>query len=149
MMQRAVLIHLAGIGVMVAAMATGLVACNNEDGAGPGKAPTSPMPPGPHIGLVIQADKTTHYQMLCDVRTYQAAPGQVANRYGVDKSGPFTDTIPSPNAHCTIMLINGPSVTVSLTKKDFPAGQSATAKDKASATITTPGEAGKFTLHMW
>jgi len=131
-----------------AAVSPGLSSCN-QDNPGLDRPAIAPPPPGPHIAVNVEADKATHYQALCDVRTYQSAPGQLANRYGLDKTGPFKDVILSPNAHCTIELIRGPSVKVTLTKIDFPAGRSATDKDTSTTTVTTPGDAGKFTLHLW
>jgi hypothetical protein len=117
-----------------------LAGCNpNEDGPGLDKPVTSPPPPGVHTALSIEAAKDTHYRMLCDVRTYQSGPGQIANRYGVDHSGPFTDTIMSPNAHCTIELVSGPQVKVTLSKPG----------STQTATVTTTGDAGKTLLHMW
>jgi hypothetical protein len=117
--------------------AGGLAACGQ--GAGADKAST-PTPAGPHIDLAVDAPKTTHYEMLCDVRTYQATPGQYVNRYGVDKTGPFSDAIPSPSAHCTAKIDSGPGpVKVTLSK----AGATQT------MTIDTVGDDGKQTLHVW
>jgi hypothetical protein len=71
--------------------------------------------------------------------------GQYVNRYGVDKTGPFSDVIPSPSAHCTAKIDAGPTpIRVSLTKSDEhqPA-------QTESMTIDAVGDAGKKTLHVW
>lgn len=112
-----------------------LAAC--EPGAGNDKQARYPEPPGPHLALAIEAAKDTHYQMLCQVRAYATGPGQYANRYGVDTSGPFKDTILSPNADCTAELVSGAGpVKITLTKPGTT----------TSATLTTPGPAGKTKL---
>jgi len=122
--------------VAVLAPAT-LGACSPGSGA---DSSTSPPPPGPHVQLAVEAPATTHYEMLCDVRTYQVGPGQMANRYGVDKTGPYKDEIPSPNAHCTAKIVAGPApITVHLSKP----GQT------QSMVIDTVGDDGKKTVHMW
>ena len=121
--------------VAVLAFAAPLAAC--EPGSGVDKPVTAPPPAGPHLELTIAAPKDTHYQMLCQVRTYQVAPGQYANRYGVDTSGPYKDTILSPNADCNAEIVSGPGpVTITLTKPG--AAQ--------SITLTTPGPTGKTKL---
>ncbi len=117
--------------------ATPLAACGKGGGSDAGSVP---LPPGPHLQLAIDAPRTTHYEMLCDVRTYRTGVDQYANRYGVVKTGPFRDVIPSPNAHCTAKIDSGPApIRVSL------------AKDGAthSMTIEAVGDAGKKTLHVW
>ena len=117
--------------------AGGLAACGQ--GAGADKA-SAPVAAGPHIQVVIDAPRTTHYEMLCDVRTYQASPGQYVNRYGVDRTGPLSDVIPSPSAHCTAKIDAGPGpVTVTLSK----------AGSTQSMTIDAAGDGGKKTLHVW
>ena len=114
-----------------------LAACNQS--ASDDKASALP-PPGPHVQLAIDASPATHYEMLCDVRTYEAAPGQMANRYGVIKTGPYKDFIPSPNAHCTAKIDSGPTpIRVTLSKPG----------SIQSMTIDTGGDAGKKTLHIW
>jgi hypothetical protein len=97
-------------------------------------------PTGPHIQLVVEAPRTTHYEMLCQVRTYQASPGEYVNRFGVDRTGPLTDVIPSPNAHCTAKIDSGPApVRVTLIKSGA----------SRSMTIDAVGDGGKKTLHVW
>ena len=87
--------------------------------------------------LKIAAAPATHYQMLCHVRTYKTAEGVLANQYGVDKSGPYSDTLPSPNAQCQIKIITGPApVTVSLSKPGV----------MRTVTIAKPGPAGQQSL---
>jgi len=114
----------------------GLAACGQ--GAGPAKAPAS-TPSGPQIRLIVDAPRTTHYEMLCDVQTYQASPGQYVNRYGIDRTGPFSDIIPSQSAHCTAKIDTGPApVKVTLAK----------AGSTQSMTIDTVGDDGKKTLHV-
>ncbi len=102
--------------------------------------PASPVPEGPHLDLNIEAAADTHYEMLCDVRTYQTPEGGYANRYGVTKAGPFKDYIASPTAHCTIKITSGsPPVKVTLSKPGTV----------QTAILNTVGDAGKVTLHVW
>ena len=97
----------------------------------------APMPPGPHLKLTIEASKATHYQMLCQVRRYRKGPGQFVNRYGVDTSGPYQDTVLSPNATCWAEIVTGPApVKITLAKPGAV----------QSITLTTPGPAGKTKL---
>jgi hypothetical protein len=122
-------------------LALTLAACGNEDGPGMDKQPEAALPPGPHVQIAVEAAADAHYQVLCEVRTYMAAPGQPANRYGIDKSGPFADTIPSPSAHCHAKLLTGtPPVKLNLTKPGAT---------PVAATITTPGAAGEIKFDMW
>ena len=114
-----------------------LAACGKTADVDPASAPTAA---GPQIQVAIAAPSATHYEMLCDVHTYQASPGQYVNRYGVDKTGPFSDVIPSPSAHCTAKIDSGPApVKVTLSK----------AGATQSMTIDTVGDDGKQTLHVW
>lgn len=122
----------------VLGLAALLAAC--EPGSGVDKPPPPVGPPGPHLALTIEAAKDAHYEMLCQVRTYQSGPGQYVNRYGVDTTGPYHDTVLSPNAHCNIKLISGPGpVKVTLSKPG----------SVQTATVVTPGDAGKTPLHVW
>ena len=118
-----------------------LCACSKgSDYSAPAGAASKALPPGVHIGLAIEAPKDTHYEMLCAVRAYHSGPGQLANRYGVDQTGPFKDVIPSPNAHCTAKIDSGAApVRVTLTKPGTT----------QSMTLDTVGDAGKKTLHVW
>ena len=87
--------------------------------------------------LKVAANPATHYQMLCHVRTYKTPQGTLANQYGVDKSGPYSDTIPSPNAQCHIKIVGGPGpVTVSLSKPGVT----------RTVTVAKPGPAGEQPL---
>ncbi len=116
-----------------------LAGCGQDSG-GTG-APADVLPPGPHVVITIEAAADAHYQVLCEVRAYQDAVGNAANRYGIDKSGPFTDTIPSPNAHCHAKLLAGaPPLKFTLTKPGAA---------PVAAQITTPGDAGEIKFDMW
>lgn len=102
--------------------------------------PSPPLPPGPHVRLTVAASRHTHYEMLCDIRTYKTGPEQFANRYGIDTAGPFADVLPSPNAHCTARIDSGPSpIRITLSKPG----------STQSMTIDAVGNAGKKTLHIW
>jgi hypothetical protein len=104
------------------------------------KQPAMPPPPGPHVRLTVEASKTTHYQMLCNIRTYEWAPEQYANRYGVDTTGPFSDLLLSPHAHCTAKIVSGPPpLRITLSKPG----------STQSMTVSELGDAGKKTLHIW
>jgi len=95
---------------------------------------------GPHLDLAVAAPRNTRYEMLCAVHTYQASPGQYVNRYGIEKTGPFSDVIPSASAHCTAKIDSGPApVAVSLSR----------AGSVHTMTIDTVGDDGKRTLHVW
>jgi hypothetical protein len=64
----------------------------------------------------------------------------MANRFGVIKTGPYRDVIPSPLAHCTAKVVSGPApIRVTLSKSG----------STQSMTIDTVGDAGKKTLHVW
>lgn len=137
--------HLAGLGAIGAAVAMGLVSCEKQtrDSIGADK-PASAPPTGPYLTLDITASKDTAYEMLCDVRTYDRPEGGVANRYGVQKAGNYHDYIPSPPAHCTAKIVSGPGplkITIGKPGADPSAAQ--------TMTITTPGDAGKNTLHVF
>ena len=87
--------------------------------------------------LKIAAAPATHYQMLCHVRTYKTKEGGLANQYGVEKSGPYSDTIPSPNAQCHIKIVGGAGpLTVSLSKPGV----------MKTVTVAKPGDAGEQML---
>jgi hypothetical protein len=121
----------------LALLATAALLAACEPGSRVDKPVAAAPPSGPHLDLVIEAPKDTHYQMLCQVRTYQVAPGQYANRYGVDTTGPYKDTILSPNADCNAEIVTGPApVKITLSKPGTT----------TSATIDTPGPTGKTKL---
>lgn len=139
---RLVVLHGLALAVLGGAAAFGLAACEKQDRDSIGATkPEGPPPDGPHIDLNIEASKDTRYQMLCDVSVYKSADGVMANRFGVEKAGPYHDYIPSPTAHCTAKIVAGPGpLTVHLSK----AGA-----QPQSMTITTVGDAGKSIVHMW
>lgn len=92
------------------------------------------------LGLKITAPPATHYQMLCHVRTYKTPEGGIANQYGVDKSGPYADTIPSPNAQCHVEIVGGAGpVTVSLSKPGA----------SKSVTVAKAGPVGEQSLFIF
>ncbi len=124
------------LSMVVLTAAGGLSACGRSAAVDQ----VSAVPAGPTIKVAVDAPKSTHYEMLCDVTTYQASPGQYVNRYGLDKTGPVSDVIPSPSAHCTARIDSGPApVRVTLTK----------AASTQSMTIDALGDGGKKTLHVW
>ncbi len=89
------------------------------------------------LTLKIAASPATHYQMLCHVRTYRSPQGVLVNRYGVDKSGPYSDTVPAPNAQCHIKIVGGAGpLTVSLSKPGVT----------KTVTVAKPGDAGEQML---
>ena len=123
--------------VLLIGLAPLVLAACEPPGAGNPKTPTAAPPAGPHLDLKIEAAKDAHYQMLCQVRTYSTGPGQYANRYGVDTTGPYKDTILSPNADCNAELVTGTApVKITLSKPGTT----------TSATIETAGPAGKVKL---
>ena len=104
--------------------------------AAPTLAPTLAWAQG-ELLLKIVASPATHYEMLCHVRTYKTPQGTIANRYGVVQSGPYADTVPSPNAQCQIKIVGGPGpITVSLSKPGVT----------RTVTVKTPGPAGQQPL---
>ncbi len=143
-MRRAVFTPVLVLAAIGAAATVGLVACEKQDRDSVGvEKPASEPPKGPYLTLDIAASKDTAYEMLCDVRTYDRPEGGVANRYGVQKAGPYHDYIPSPPAHCTAKIVSGPGpLKITIAHPNDPA----TAQ---TMTITTPGDAGKSTLHVF
>jgi hypothetical protein len=120
-----------------AALTAMLAGCSPDGGA---DQPAVLEPPGPHIRVSVDASKDTHYEMLCDIRTFEVSPEKLANRYGLDTTGPYSDVIPSRSAHCTARIDSGPApIRVTLSKSGVT----------QSMTIDTVGDAGKRTLHMW
>ncbi len=96
--------------------------------------------PGANLSLKIDAAPTASYQMLCHVRTNKNPGGGIANRYGVEKTGPYTDTLPSPIATCQVKKTGGPGpVTVTLYKPGV----------SRSVTVTTIGPAGQKPLTIF
>lgn len=118
-------------------LATPLAGCGQR---APTEQAAAPPTPSPHVHLAVEASGRTHYEMLCQVRTYQWAPERYANRYGLDRTGRFSDDIPSPHAHCTAKIVTGPPpLRITLSKPG----------STQSMVIGVVGDVGKQTLHIW
>ena len=71
----------------------------------------------------------------------QCECGPIGRPLSASTSGRFTDTIPSPNAHCHAKLLAGaPPLKFTLTKPGAA---------PVAAQITTPGDAGEIKFDMW
>jgi hypothetical protein len=92
------------------------------------------------IRLDIEAAPGAAYQMLCHVRTYKTAMGQLVNSYGVTTKGPYHDVIQSPLAECQIKKTGGPGPVKVIFSKPGSV---------KSAVITVTGPAGQTALSIF